>query len=132
MVSSKNRAYSLGDKMGLTVLAKCSCGLEKELLVGGGMDDFTSNCLFPCLCGNCHSIAEVNLLTAELVCPKCGAFNPIPYDASCLSDSIGQRRVAMWDVQDQLGRTLVLTDGKYKCPKCENMSLEFKSCGFWD
>lgn len=41
--------------------------------------------------------------------------------------------VADWNMQGQLVRKLVLTDGKYRCPKCGEMSLEFSDSGvFWD
>jgi len=41
--------------------------------------------------------------------------------------------VADWYMKAELGRELVLTDGKYRCPKCGKMSLEFSEGGlYWD
>jgi len=107
--------------------------LEASILVGGGMMNFQTTCLFPCLCENCHRIVEVNLLDKSLKCPACHAADPIPYDDPRLSGSPGDNHVVEWNTEDQLGRELVLTDGKYRCPKCGKMSLKFRDSGlFWD
>ncbi len=89
------------------------------------MMDFMTTCFFPCLCENCHCVVQVNLLSKAVKCPRCRKPNPIPYDDARLSESKGRNLVAEWNMEDQLGRVLVLTDGKYRCPKCGNMSLEF-------
>ncbi len=114
--------------MGSQVVAKCDCGVDEFILIGGGMMNYTTTCFFPCLCESCHSVVEVNLLSSPMRCPECRASNPIPYDDPRLSASPGRENVAEWnmgDMEDRLGRELVLTDGKYKCPKCGKMSLEF-------
>jgi hypothetical protein len=119
--------------MGSQVTAKCGCGVETDVLIGGGMLNFTTTCFFPCLCENCHSIVEMNLLAKVMECPQCRALNPIAYDDPRLSGAPGHHYVAEWDMQEQLGRELVLTDGKYMCPKCGRMSLEFSTIGLcWD
>jgi len=122
--------------MGSAVVAKCDCGIEDTILIGGGMMNFKTTCFFPCLCENCHGIVQVNLLSKTMKCPECGARGPIPYDDPQLSDSPGLRNVAEWNMgnmEDRLGRKLVLTDGKYRCPKCGNMSLSFSRGGLcWD
>lgn len=97
------------------------------------MMNFTTTCFFPCLCESCHSIVQANLLAKVIRCPECRALNPIPYDDPCLSDSPGHHNVAEWHMEEQLGRELVLTNGKYSCPKCGKMSLEFSDGGLcWD
>ncbi len=118
--------------MGSQVIATCGCGLEESLRIGGGMRNFQTTCLFPCLCEHCHRIVEVSLLKRSLKCPACHAPDPIPYDDPRLSTSPGQQHVAEWDMEVQLGRTLVLTDGRYRCPRCGEMSLEFREGGRWD
>ncbi len=115
--------------MGSEVKAKCSCGVEADILIGGGMMDFMTTCFFPCLCEKCHNIVQVNLLAKRRRCPKCKTSNPIPYDDTRLSESPGQDHVATWNMQEQLGRELILTDGKYRCPKCGKMALEFFDSG---
>jgi hypothetical protein len=119
--------------MGSQVIAKCSCGLETEIMIGGGMENFMTTCYFPCLCENCHNVIQVNLLAKRRRCPRCKKSNPIPYDDPRLSKTPGKNFVAEWNMQDNLGRVLVLTDGKFKCPKCGKMSLEFTDSGLcWD
>jgi hypothetical protein len=111
--------------MGTQITAMCDCGLEAGVRVGGGMADFTTTCYFPCLCRNCHNIVQTNMLAKELRCPKCRTANPIPYDDPSVLGSLGKRIVADWNMQEDLGRVLTLTDGRYECPKCGKMSLTF-------
>ncbi len=119
--------------MGSQVIARCSCGLEKSILIGGGRTSFMTTCLFPCLCEGCHRIVRVNLLDKPMSCPECHAPDPIPYDDPRLSESPGSHHVVKLNKKDQLGRELVLTNGKYRCPKCEKMSLVFRdSLLRWD
>lgn len=113
--------------MGSAVTARCQCGVETDILIGGGMDNFMTTCYFPCLCESCQNVVQVNLLAKPIKCPECGAHDPIPYDDLQLLGTPGNREVAGWNVKEKLGRELVLTDGKYKCPKCGQMSLEFSN-----
>lgn len=119
--------------MGSQVTATCRCGLEVNVLIGGGMANFTTTCYFPCLCEACHNIVQVNLFAKGKQCPKCKSPVPISYDDPRLSESPGERAVAEWNMQEQLGRELMLTDGNHMCPKCSKMSLRFRDSGLcWD
>jgi rRNA maturation endonuclease Nob1 len=119
--------------MGSSVSAKCSCGLEVEILIGGGMRNFATTCYFPFLCESCHSIVTLNLLDRSHMCPSCGSSSPIPYDSPRLVESPGQGVVTEWNVKGQLGRNAVLTDGNYFCPSCGHMTLHFRDTGLcWD
>jgi hypothetical protein len=115
--------------MGSEVTAQCECGVRANLLIGGGMANFKTVCAFPCLCESCHNIVQANLLAKPLLCPHCRATNLTPYDDPQVIGELGQRVVAQWNMRDQLGRKLCLTDGKYKCPKCGLMTLRFASSG---
>ena len=119
--------------MGSSVTAHCQCGLQETVDVGGGMETFEAVCFFPCLCGKCRSVVQVNLLKRRLRCPNCRSGKVIPYDDPQVLGEAGQNVVAGWDVSDVLGRELELTDGKYRCPKCGKMSLRFEDAGVcWD
>jgi|APEBP8051072210_1049370.scaffolds.fasta_scaffold00719_4 hypothetical protein len=141
--------------MGSQVNATCRCGVDTSILIGGGMDDFLSTCLFPCLCGHCHSVVQVNLLAKPLQCPQCKTATVIPYDDPALTEysaepssatwksvfrwgggknkSPEQRIVASWNVKEPLGRSLDITDGNYRCPRCGQMTLQFSDTGLrWD
>ena len=118
--------------MGLQVMASCRCGVEASFSIGGGMRDFTTVRYFPCLCEECRDIVQVNLFEKPAKCQDCGNV-VIPYDSRKLSGSKGQYIVADWNVREQLGRTLKLTDGTYKCPRCGEMTLRFQEGDlFWD
>jgi Zn finger protein HypA/HybF involved in hydrogenase expression len=114
--------------MGSQITATCRCGLEVNVLIGGGFEDFTKNCYFPCLCEACHNIVEVNILAKTKRCPKCKSPALIAYDDPRLSKTPGKRTVAEWCIQE-LDRDLILTNGNYMCPKCKKLSLRFRNTG---
>ena len=115
------------------MVGKCSCGLEVQVPIGGGMRNFATTCYFPCLCEACHNVVPVNLLAQPQQCPECKSPAVISYDDRRLTASPGKGKVASWNMKEKLGRELVLTDGGYLCPKCNNMSLKFRNTGLcWD
>jgi hypothetical protein len=67
-------------------------------------------------------------------CPDCRTPGLIPYDDARLIGTVGDREVADWNIQDDLGRELVLTNGTYKCARCGEMSLTFndENAVLWD
>lgn len=115
--------------MGGSVAATCPCGLSANSLVGGGMATFMTECYFPCSCSTCRDVVQVNLVDAERRCPLCETPDTVPFDSPSLIGSAGQRSVVEWNLEEQVGRRLVLTDGAYRCPKCQAMSLEFTDGG---
>ncbi len=119
--------------MGTKVKAMCNCGVNTDILIGGGMRSFKYECLFPCLCENCEEVVEVNLLIGNLRCPKCRSANLIPYDDERVIGVKGDREIINWNARWKLGRELILTNGLYKCPKCKNLTLGFRRLMFnWD
>ena len=119
--------------MGSEVIAKCKCGLEARILIGGGMVDFDSTSYFPYLCENCHSVVQVNFRAKRKQCPKCKKSKVIPYNDSNLIGRRGKKTLAEWKIEETLGRDLALTDGYYKCPQCGQMTLRFYDSGLnWD
>jgi hypothetical protein len=119
--------------MGSSVRGKCPCGFDFEVPMGGGMRNFSTTRYFPCLCEACHTIVPVNLLALAQQCPECNNQALISYDDPRMSESPGKGVVAGWDLKEQLGRELILTDGNYLCPKCNHLSLRFRDTGLrWD
>ena len=54
----------------------------------------------------------------------------IPFSDPCLLGETGKHTVAEWRFHE---KPIVLTDGKYKCPRCGKMTLTFKHSGLmWD
>lgn len=102
-------------------------------MVGGGMANFDEVCCFPTLCRDCERIVTANLLAPTVTCPECKSQNVTPYDDPSLRRGGGSQRVTEWNVADQIGRTLELTDGKYWCPACQSFQFTFEDDGVcWD
>jgi len=109
--------------MGTKVKVICKCGVNKDILIGGGRLTYTYTEYFPCLCEDCGDVVEGNLKgglfqNKELTCPECQGKNIIPYNDSRIKEEIGEREQAR-------SFDNVLTNGTYKCPKCKTMSLKF-------
>ena len=80
-----------------------------------------------------HNVVQVNLLAKTKRCPKCKSRALIAYDDPRLLKTPGKHTVAEWCMEDKLEKDLILTDGKYMCPKCNKMSLRFRDRGAcWD
>jgi len=119
--------------MGDLVDIICDCGYQAEMLsVGGGFLDFNDVCHFPCLCLNCKEIVNADVFQKPITCPKCHGQEIKPYDHPSLIGEQGEEIIADWHVEEIIGRALVLTDGKYYCPKCEQYSLSFLNSGCFD
>jgi|SRR5690554_4774734 len=112
--------------MGSEVKAICKCGFNKKFLIGGGMRNFRTVEYFPCFCEECNDMVEGNLKAEKLTCPKCNSLKVTPYNNKIYIGKTGKNVVAQSFVN-------ILHDGTYKCPNCENMSLQFMSSGMrWD
>lgn len=112
--------------MGSQVMAICECGVHKKILIGGGKLTFKFQCYFPCLCEDCKDVVQVNLKFGLPRCPTCDGNNVIPYNNQKLIGSVGDREVVNWSGQR-------LTNGNYKCPKCNKPTLTFSRSFFmWD
>lgn len=108
--------------MGHTIDATCTCGFDaRDLMIGGGMRDHTTNCSYPAICKGCHDIVTVNLLDAAPSCSECEGTEVTAYNRPELLMTLG-RPVSNWG-------DLTLTDGKYLCPKCGSFELSFRGGG---
>jgi len=117
--------------MGSIIQAHCDCGYQREILLGGGMMNFTTYCNFPAYCSKCKGLFEANLFKKELECPDCENNDALPYDDDSLCKQ-KSKPVFDWNVQDEIGKYLELTDGKYLCPKCSQYTMSFRHVGCWD
>ena len=118
--------------MGAMATASCKCGYSSHLTLGGGRATFETECWFPVYCRACRALGESNLLGQPVTCPTCGGSDVVPYDAPELVGKRGHREVFSWNMDEQLGRTLRLTDGSYLCPACQQTQLRFQHTGHWD
>lgn len=112
--------------MGSQVIAKCKCGNNSTISVGGGKLNFKRINYFPCLCLNCNEIVQVNLKDENLRCPKCNKPHTSPYNSQKLIGSKGITYIYR-------NFENILTDGTYFCPLCNCMTLHFERGDiFWD
>jgi Zn finger protein HypA/HybF involved in hydrogenase expression len=118
--------------MGSFINASCQCGLEVGIMLGGGFRNFTTVAYFPCICEKCRNVVQANMFSKRKRCPRCRG-RVTPYDDPALSVLDGSERIIEdWNVEDTIGRILVLTDGGYRCPQCDQMTLHFRGAGCWD
>jgi hypothetical protein len=122
-----------GRDMGLSVCAACPCGYEPPLLmIGGGMMNFQEFCAFPAYCAEGGHLVTVNMFDDPPRCPRHARAVPRPFDDAELRGDTGGDPVATWTMPGS-ERHLVLTDGRYLCPKCHGFSLRFSDGGMlWD
>ena len=97
--------------MGSSIIARCPCGFTShQMLLGGGMLNFKTTHLSPCLCRRCHEVFSGNIKQPPVLCPKCGQEGEI-YGKEVPDPPI-------W-------RDMKLAEAKFECPKCGQRSLEF-------
>ena len=95
------------------------------------MMNFTTYCNFPAYCSKCKILFEANLFEKGLRCPECGNQDALTYDDKSLCQRKGNP-VFGWDVLDEIGREIELTDGNYLCPDCGRYAMSFRDAGCWD
>jgi len=116
--------------MGSIISARCECGYKKEeMFIGGGFCHDNIN--FPHYCLECKILFEANLYDKKILCPECGTSNIIAYD-NTKAYKTKENDLFTWNAEDEIGRKLLLTDGKYICPGCGKYSLKFYDDGCWD
>lgn len=119
--------------MGSIINAHCDCGFDKnEMFLGGGMMNFMKYCNYPFYCENCSILFEGNVFDKKLKCPKCNKDHVSSYDTKKTYSSEEKETVFDWNVMDEIGRKLELTDENYFCPGCREFTLRFSNCGSWD
>ena len=97
------------------------------MALGGGRINHLIHCGFPCYCSACKSLFKADLYAADVACPNCDTSSVLPYDDPSLAPTgevVGE--IFSWNTAARLGRELILHDGKYICPSCDNFSLRFE------
>jgi Zn finger protein HypA/HybF involved in hydrogenase expression len=143
--------------MGSQVIAICKCGVNKSILIGGGMRTFESLHYFPCLCRDCEEVVQSNLkqymykpvdLFSLLKMGESKEMREEPVELPLKDRKLtcpkckGQNVIPYNDerIKGELGNRdvivwgdNVLTNGAYYCPKCKEMNLKFlRSFYMWD
>ena len=130
--------------MGLRHQARCDCGFQTEVRVGGGRRTFNEDSQFPYYCATC-GIVSVNIAKLTIgtcpPCPKCGAAEVHQYGSHPVSIPLGEQpHGAMCGPADHQHATptrvnrRTLQWGKWEanefdnlCPACKQMTLVFDS-----
>jgi DNA-directed RNA polymerase subunit RPC12/RpoP len=103
-----------------------------NLLVGGGMMNFTTYSAFPYFCKNCERLVVINQLAKRQRCPKCRSSKVLPYDHPSLIRAEERQEVGRKRLEEMSG-SINLTDGFYYCPSCKEFSMTFRPGEFlWD
>jgi predicted RNA-binding Zn-ribbon protein involved in translation (DUF1610 family) len=85
------------------------------------------------MCTGCHEVVGVNLKDVPTACPKCGAPDPVPYDDPAMQETPHEFvHISWWEPAPPVGRILELNKGDYKCPKCGEFALKFRSMMCFD
>ena len=87
-------------------------------MLGGGMRNFQTYAAWPVWCEACERVTTANHKSHPLLCERCG------------SDSVRTASdPAVWRGDGDViisWQDLTLTDGHYRCPRCDGFTLSFR------
>jgi len=108
--------------MGFSTDAHCfACGYDTALRLGGGMSNHATYAAWPVICQTCSAVTTANYKQASLICEQCELGNVISVTDPRATAGDGEV-VEQWG----FGRDcLTLTNGHYRCPKCNATELRF-------
>lgn len=86
-------------------------------MLGAGMSDHTWYAAWPVYCKECSAVTTANFKKLPLICEGCQSKNVVPFSDHSLWKGDGQEHEQWTD--------LTLTDGHYRCPKCNAFELRF-------
>lgn len=110
--------------MGTMETVLCPCGFSTSLTLGCGMAGPTPF-YSAAMCRSCKSVVMVNTMEETLRCSTCHSPEVTPYDDPSLFE-------AKTHVNDKESFSSMGNNRNYLCPKCNKMSLQFMTNGFWD
>jgi len=89
------------------------------------MSNFHKYCAWPVLCPRCAEITIANFRKKPLSCLECASTDVVKMTDKSTWKGDGVASLMAWD--------LTLTDGHYRCPKCNKFDLHFEDGGMqWD
>ena len=104
--------------MGSIYQAKCLCGFEKNIRVGGTMSDYQTHSYFPFFCKTC-GLVEVNISSRKVRCPQSRIHRIVQYGLPPLSPKDDTDREMSWE-RYSAGK------GPHLCPNCQRHHLIFQ------
>lgn len=105
--------------MGSSTDAHCyNCGYDVYLSIGGGMFSYLEKTDWPIHCFECKTITSTNIRISPLTCTNCKSTNVKEVqDKELYAGDGNYSAITCWERQ--------LTDGNYKCPKCNKFTLRY-------
>ena len=91
-----------------------NCGYRVQHLRLGGVSPG-----WPVSCNRCKAATTANIDNPPLTCIECQSTDVLPFNDATLWKGDGE-------VTDRWGE-LYLTNGHYRCPKCEKYELRFRA-----
>lgn len=106
--------------MGINKMASCSCGFQKELIIGFGMRLFSPDnpCYSVYVCDQCDSILNLN----EQERPKEDWRKP----PKCIKCDVPTRPITDTELDD------FHYPSKLKCPQCHRFIESIETTLYWD
>jgi hypothetical protein len=119
--------------VGSLIEARCQCGFHAPMALGGGMRSSQLLCAFPARCPKCGKGDVINLIQPPDACRFCNEkVTMLAYDDPAVAGVRHGNTVFSWNVSDEIGRTVRLTDEPYPCFVCGEKQLTFSLVGMWD
>lgn len=118
----------------------CSCGYEKELFTGAGLQGININTISRYISAEALKLflkkkerGEVSLFLLEnalVLCPECLELSAVPYFHYELTD--GQQQIFLPSCPLCARTDLQIQNPEHiRCPKCSN-TMEYRTVGNWD
>ncbi|WP_156947001.1 hypothetical protein [Afipia birgiae] len=108
--------------VGFSTDAHCfACGYDIFLMLGGNRANHTTYAAWPVTCKMCAAVTTANFKQSPLTCQECDSGDVIPPIDPQWWKGDG-------DVNENWGmgrNALTLTNGHYRCPKCDEFELRF-------
>lgn len=140
--------------MGYLVLANChNCDFSQNMGLGSGRLDFRENAMWPVWCDDCGELSATNYRSKTLKCDNCGSQNVSgPHETKNCSEQgdikyswtgavvrtdfnpitwFEKLRGKKPKVKEYCEK-LFLTNGHYRCPVCNKMTMTFDTIGLFD
>ena len=118
--------------MGAIISAKCKCGFQTMMHLGGGMCNHLVSSSFPNYCKRCKTLFTANMYDEHIVCGNCNSYDTVTYSHPSVVKILDQYKLMDWRGGHENHGKLVLYPKNNLCPCCDNFSLKFTSVGRWD
>jgi len=104
--------------VGSSIDAHCfACGYDTFMWLGGGMESFKVFAAWPVACKHCSAVTTANFKQSPLICQACESIGVVKMTDPHEWNGDGKVIENWFD--------LTLTDGHYRCPKCDKFELRF-------